>query len=36
MFERAVSYVEDSGLPADEITGILDTNAAALLGLSES
>ncbi|WP_308299840.1 amidohydrolase family protein [Streptomyces sp. CJ_13] len=36
VFERAVSYVEDSGLPADEITGILDTNAAALLGLSES
>ncbi|MFJ5633459.1 amidohydrolase family protein [Streptomyces goshikiensis] len=36
VFERAVSYIEDSGLPADEISGILDTNAAALLGLSES
>ncbi|MFE3610518.1 amidohydrolase family protein [Streptomyces goshikiensis] len=36
VFERAVSYIEDSGLPADEISGILDTNAAALLGLSGS
>lgn len=32
VFVRAVSYVADSGLPPQDATAILDTNAAALFG----
>ncbi|MEU9608665.1 amidohydrolase family protein [Streptomyces sp. NPDC048057] len=34
LFRTAVTYVEHSGLPADQARRILDTNAPALLGLA--
>ncbi|HLY67871.1 MAG TPA: amidohydrolase family protein [Chloroflexota bacterium] len=34
-FDRCVSYIEDSDLPPDEKTAILDRNAQALLGLRD-
>ena len=34
-FDRCVSYIEQSELPAEEKTAILDRNAQALLGLTD-
>jgi 6-methylsalicylate decarboxylase len=34
IFVRAITYITDSGIPADQATAILDRNAMELLGLS--